>query len=197
MFIQLSRPKATSSELSTRSRERGIEIAELGGEPRRQPLAQELAQLGDAEADGRRHRAHALGEVPHRQPFLEQLGAVRNQELDAVGQRRLGVDRAAAIEGAAHREIEGRGIEIGEAGEVLEQRAAGNARDGRDGRRGRLDIACLDQIQGRLDKRLARPQATHDAAVLRTRNIDRESNNFHIKTNRIRIVFNGATLTRV
>jgi hypothetical protein len=165
----------------------GIEIAELGREPHGEALAQKLAQLRDTEADRRRYAAHALGEVPHRQPLLEELGAVRHQKLDAVGQRRRGVDRAVAIEGAADREIERRRVEVGQAGEVLEQCAAGNAGNGRDGCRSRLDIAGLDQVQSRLDESLARPQAAHDAAVLRTRNVDRESDNFHIETNRIRI----------
>ena len=187
MFIQLSRPKATSSEFEHQIVRSGIEIVELSCKPACQALTQELAQLGDTEADGRRHRTHALGEVPHRQPLFEQLGAVGNQELDAIGQRRLGIDRPAAIEGPAHREIEGRGIEVGEAGEMLEQRAAGDARDGGNGRRGRLDIACLDEIQCGLDQGLAGSQATNDAAIERTRHINRESDNFHSKTNRIRI----------
>ena len=185
MFIQLSRPKARSSESSTRSRDAGIEIAELGREPGREALAQQPAQLGDAEADGRRDGAHALGEVPYRQPLLEQLGAVRDQQVDAVRQRRTGIDRTGAVEGAADREIEGGGVEIGEVGEMLEQRAAGNAGDGGDGGGRRLDVARLDEIQSGLDQGLAGPQAAHDPAVLRPRDINRESNNFHIKTNTI------------
>ena len=147
MFIQLSRPKARSSESSTRSREAGIEIAELGREPHGEALAQELAQLRDAEADGRRHAAHALGEVPHRQPFLEELGAVRHQKLDAIGKRRRGIHRTVAVEGAADREIESRGVEVSQAGEMLEQGPAGHAGDGGDGCRSGLDIAGLDQVQ--------------------------------------------------
>jgi hypothetical protein len=149
-------------------------------------LANQVASR-NAQAHGRGDGAHALGEVPYRQPLLEQLGAIGNQELDAIGERRLGIDRPAAVEGPAHREIEGRGIEIGEAGEVLEQRAARDAGDGGNGRRGRLDVARLDEVQSSLDKGLAGPQATNDAAIQRTRHINRESNNFHSKTNRIRI----------
>ena len=108
-----------------------------------------------------------------------------------------GVDRAVAIERAADRQIEGRGVEIREAGEVLEQRPAGHAGDGGDGCRGRLDVAGLDQVQRRLDQSLAGSQAAHDAAILRTRNVDRESDNFHIETNRIRISLMAITLTRV
>ena len=70
---------------------------------------------------------------------------------------------------------------------MLEERAAGNAGDGGDGGRGRLDVAGLDEVQRRLDQGLAGPQTAHDAAILRTRDINRESDNFHIETNRIRI----------
>jgi len=65
----------------------------------------------------------------------EQLDSRPNLKrwLDAIGERRLDIDRPAAIEGATHREIEGRGIEVGEAGEVLKQRAAGHAGDGGNG----------------------------------------------------------------
>jgi hypothetical protein len=139
-------------------REPRIEIAELGREPR--PPAARAAACADAgrPADRRRDRAHALGEVPHRQPFLEQLGAVRTRRsmrLDSGARSSTGrVDRT-----PAHRQIEGRGIEIGEAGEVLEQRAAGNAGNGGDRGRGRFDVAGLDEIERRLDQRLTRPQA--------------------------------------
>jgi hypothetical protein len=129
--------------------------------------------------------------VPHRQPLLEELGAVRHQKLDAVGQRRRGVDRAIAIERAADREIERRRVEVGETGEMLEQRPARHASNRRDGCRGRLDIAGLDQVERRLDESLACAQASNDAAVLRTRDVDRESDNFHIETNRIRIALMG------
>ena len=61
-----------------------IEIAEFSREPGREARPQELAQLHDAETDGRRHRAHALGEVPYRQPLLEQFGPVGDQKVDAV-----------------------------------------------------------------------------------------------------------------
>ena len=64
------------------------QIGELRREPRRKALAQDLAQFGNAETDGGRHAAHALGEAPHRQPLLEQLRAVGNQMLDAAEQRR-------------------------------------------------------------------------------------------------------------
>ena len=195
MFIQLSSPKARSSESRTRSRAAGIEIGEFGREPRREALAQQLAQLGDAEADRRRDRAHALGEVPHRQPFLEQLGAVRHQQLDAARQRRLAVHRADAIEGAADREIERGGVEVGKIGEMLEERPAGDAGDGGNGGRRGLDIACLDKIKGRLDQRLARPQTANDAAILGARNVDRESDYFHIRQHNMN-VFNGVILTR-
>jgi hypothetical protein len=78
-----------------------------------------------------------------------------------------------------------------ESGKMLEQCAAGDAGNGRDGCRSRLDIAGLDQVQSRLDESLARTQAPHDAAVLRPRDVDRESDNFHIETNRIRIALMG------
>src|SRR3954464_9461038 len=119
-----------------------MEIVELGRKPGGEPLAQQPAQLLDAEANRRRHRAHALGEVPHRQPFLEQLGAVGDKELDAACQRCLGLYRTGAVEGAADREVEGGGIELGEAGEVLEQGAGRKARDGAGGARGGLDAAA-------------------------------------------------------
>ena len=53
-------------------------------------------------------------------------------------------------------------------GEVLEERAAGHAGDGGDGGRGRLDITGLDEVQSRLNERLAGSQTAHDAAILRT-----------------------------
>ena len=143
--------------------------------------------MHDAETDGRRHRAHALGEVPHRQPLLEQFGAIGDQQVDAIGQGRGSVDRRTAVEGAADREVEGSGVEIGKIGEVLEQRPARNAGDGGDGRGSRLDVTRLNQIQSRLDEALASPQTSDDTTVLRPRYVDRESDNFHIKTNRIRI----------
>ena len=98
-----------------------------------------------------------------------------------------GVHRPVAVERPADRQVESSGVEIGEAGEVLEQRPARHAGDGGDGCRGRLDVAGLDQVQRRLDESLAGSQTADDAAILRTRNIDRESDNFHIETNRIRI----------
>jgi hypothetical protein len=73
-----------------------------------------------------------------------------------------------AREGARHGEIEGRGVEILEACEMLEQRAARDAGDGGDGSGGRLDVARLDEIKSRLDQRLAGAQTADDAAVLRT-----------------------------
>src|SRR4029453_6230755 len=108
----------------------GVEVAYIGREPNGEALAQELAQMRNTEADGRRHAAHALGEVPHRQPFLEELSAVRHQKLDAVGKRRRRIDRTVAVERAADREIESRSVEIGQAGEMLEQGPAGDAGNG-------------------------------------------------------------------
>ena len=146
----------------------GMEIAEFGRKPDGEAGTQQPAQMGDAQADGWRDAAHAFGEMPYRQPLLEELGAVRYQQLDAVGERRLGVHGAVAIECTGDGQIEGRGIEIGEAGEVLEERPARNPGDGRDRSGGRLDIAGLDKVQGRLDQSLASPQAANDAAILRT-----------------------------
>ena len=168
MFIQLSRPKATIERVEHEVAGAGLEIAELGREPDGQARPQQPAQLGDAQADRRRHAAHAFGEVPHRQPLLEELGAIRHQQLDAIGQRRRSVDGTVDVESAADGQIEGRCIEIGQAGEVLEERPAGHAGDGGDCRRSRLDVAGLDEIQRRLDQGLSGSQTAHDAAVLRT-----------------------------
>ena len=71
-------------------------------------------------------------------------------------------------EGTAHRQVERSSVEIGKAGEVLEERAAGHAGDGRDGGRGRLDVTGLDEVQSRLNERLAGSQTAHDTAILRT-----------------------------
>ena len=91
----------------------------------------------------------------------------------------------AALEGAADREIERGGVEVGEAGEMLEERPARDAGDGGDGGGGRFDVAGLDQVESRLDQRLPGPKTPDDAAVLRPRYVNRKTDNFHIKTNKI------------
>src|ERR1700704_1540028 len=145
-----------------------VEVAELGREPNRQALAQQPAELSNAQADGRRDAAHTFGEVPYRQPLLEQLCTVRHQKLDAIGEGCGGIHRTVEVEGTAHRQVERSSVEIGEAGEVLEERATGHTGDGGDGGRGRLDITGLDEVQSRLNERLAGSQTAHDAAILRT-----------------------------
>ncbi len=171
-----------------------LEIAEFGREPRGKALAQQLAQLSDTEADCRHGGAHALGEVPYREPFLEQFRAIRDQKVDAVRQRRAAVDRTRAVEGSAHRKIEGRGVEIGKAGEMLEECAAGNTGYGRDCGGRRLDVACLDEVQGRLDQRMASAKPTHDTAVLRPRDVNREANDLHPNANANMSAFNQTTV---
>jgi len=74
---------------------------------------------------------------------------------------------------------------------MLEQRPAGDAGDGGDRRGGRLDVAGLNQIERRLDQRLAGAEPANNAAILRTGHVDWESDNFHIETNRIRISLMG------
>src|SRR5580693_887283 len=164
-----------------------VEVAELGREPTRQALAQQPAELSNAQAHGRGDAAHAFGEVPYRQPFLEQLRAVGHQKLDAIGEWCCGIHRAVEVEGTAHSQVERSGVEIGQAGEVLEERAARHTGDGGDGGRGWFNVTGLNEVQRRLDKRLPGSQTAYDAAILRTRNINWESDNFHIETNRIRI----------
>lgn len=158
-----------------------IERVELNGKPRSDSLAQNTAKMRQTGANGRRRAPDALGEVPYRQPFLEELSTIRNQKRNAAAERRGAVHLPVRPEGAAHRELEGGGIEIGELDEMLEEGPARKPGDGCDGTGRRLDIAGLDEIQGRLDQGLTNSLASYDALVLRARHINRESDNLHWK----------------
>src|SRR5690606_18681699 len=66
----------------------GIKCVEFGGEPYGDPLPQNPAEMGYADADVRSRAAYPLGELPYWQPFLEKLRAIRDQKSDAAAKRR-------------------------------------------------------------------------------------------------------------
>lgn len=158
-----------------------IERVQFNSKPRGDSIAQNTTEMREAGANGRRRAADALGEVPYRQPFLEELSTIRNQKCNAAGERRRAVHLPVRPEGAAHGEFEGGGIEVGQMDEMLEEGPARKAGDGRNGTGRWLDIARLDEIQGRLDQGLTNSLASHDAFVSRARHINRESDNLHWK----------------